>query len=72
MSNRDVMEPGKQPHLVKARSVLAYRAVHELGMSVTGVGLKLRSSQSAASRAVQRGRGMAKDSGFTLEITNNA
>lgn len=72
MPNRDVMAPGKHPHRVKARSVLAYWAVHELGMSVTDVGLKLGLSQSAASRAVQRGRGIAEDSGLNLEIAKNA
>ena len=72
MPNRDVMARGKHPHRVKARSVLAYWAVHELGMSVTEVGLKLGLSQSAASRAVQRGRGIAEDSGLNLEIAKNA
>jgi putative transposase len=72
MSNRDLMAPGKQPHRVKARSVLTYWAVHELGMSVTDVGLKLGLSQSAASRAVQRGRYIAEASGLNLEISRNA
>jgi len=34
--------------------------------------LKLGLSQSAASRAVQRGRGIAEDSGLNLEIAKNA
>ncbi|MBC8419165.1 MAG: hypothetical protein H8E10_11270 [Desulfobacterales bacterium] len=72
MPNRDLIAPGKQPHRVKARSVLAYWAVHELGMSVTDAGLKLGLSQSASSRAVQRGRGIAEASGVNLEITKNA
>jgi len=72
MPNRDVMAPGKQPHRVKARSVLAYWAVHELGMSATDVGLKLGLSQSAASRAVQRGRVIAQESGLNIEIAKNA
>jgi predicted transcriptional regulator len=66
------MVPNKQPHSVKARSVLAYWAVHELGMSVTEVGLKLGLSQSAASRAVQRGRGIVESSRLNLEIMQNA
>jgi len=72
MPNRDLIAPGKQPHRVKARSVLAYWAVHELGMSVTDVGLKLGLSQSATSRAVQRGRGIAEAYGLNLEIVKNA
>ncbi len=72
MPNRDVMAPGKQAHRVKVRSVLAYWAVHKLGMSVTEVGLKLGLCQSAASRAVQRGRGIAEESGLNLEIAKNA
>jgi putative transposase len=72
MSNSDLMAPGKQAHRVKARSVLAYWAVHELGISMTDVGLKLGLSQSAASRAVQRGRRIAEESGLSLEIAINA
>jgi len=41
-------------------------------MPVTEVGLKLGLSQSAASRAVQRGRDIAEDSGLKLEIAKNA
>jgi len=72
MPNRDVMAPGKQPYRVKARSVLAYWAVHELGMSVTEVGMKLGLSQSATSRAVQRGRGITEDSRLNLGNVRNA
>lgn len=72
MPARDLIAPGKQSHRVKARSVLAYWAVYELGMSVTHVGLNLGLSQSAASRAVQRGRGIAEASEANLEITKNA
>jgi chromosomal replication initiation ATPase DnaA len=70
MPNSDVIAPDKQPHRVKARSILAYWAVHELGMSVTDVGLKLGLSQSAASRAVQRGRDIAEESGLNLDAIN--
>ena len=63
MPTRDLIAPGEQPHRVKARSFLAYRAIHELGMSVTDMGLKLGLSQSTAGRAVQRRRGIADASG---------
>ena len=72
MPYRDVMLPGKQPHRVKALSVLAYWAVQELGMSVTAVGLRLGVSQSAASRAVQRGRDIAEELELNPEMTRNA
>lgn len=67
---RHLMAPGKRPEHVKARSVLAYWAVHEIGMSATEVGLKLGLSQSATSRAVQRGRGLAEEPGLSLEVRN--
>lgn len=69
---RDLLAPGKQPHLVKARSVLMFWAVEVLGMSATEVGLKLGVSQSAASRAVQRGRKIVDVLGLTPEINRNA
>lgn len=72
ISNRLLMTPGKRPQYVKARSVLAYWAVHELGMSVTEAGLRLSLSQSAASRAVQRGRNIAETMELKLDIVQNA
>jgi len=50
-----ILTPGKQPERVTARSVLAYWAVRELGIPGTKVGKRLGLSQSAVSRAVQRG-----------------
>ncbi len=47
--------PGKQRQRVLARSVLAYWAVRELGMTEIDVGLKLNLTQSAISRAIGRG-----------------
>jgi len=72
VSNRILMAPGKQPHRVKARSVLAYWAVHELGMAAIDVGFKLSLSPSATSRAVQRGRGIVEESGLKLNIAKNS
>ena len=68
----DVIVPGKQPHRVKARSVLICWAVQELGMSATAVGLKLGMSQSAASRAAQRGRNIVEKLGLNPEKNRNA
>ena len=67
-----VIVSGKQPHRVKARSVLICWAVQELGMSATAVGLKLGMSQSAASRSAQRGRNIVEELGLNLEKSRNA
>ena len=72
MSHSDVTTPGKQPRRVQARSVLSFWAVHELGMSATAVGLKLGLSQSATSRAVQRGRVIAQELGLNPNRFRNA
>ena len=72
LTPREFIAPGKQPHFVIARSVLAYWAVYELGMTVTEVGLKLGLSQSATSRAVQRGRGLSDGLRLNLERAKNA
>jgi len=55
LSDEDLLNPGKHPNRVKARSVLTHWAVTELGLPATEVGLKLGLGQSAASRAAQRG-----------------
>ena len=68
----DVVTLGKQPRRVQARSVLSFWAVHELGMSVTAVGLKLGISESATSRAVQRGRVIAEELALNLNTIRNA
>jgi len=61
-----LLSPGKQPQRVLARSVLAYWAVRELGMTGTEVGLRLGLSQSATSRAVRRGERFALEGRLSL------
>ena len=61
-----IVSPGKQPDRVVARSVSAYWAVRELGMSETAVGKRLSLSQSATSRAVQRGERIVAERGLSL------
>ena len=51
----------KQRIRVKARSVLCYWAVNELGMTGTVVGRRLKMSDSAVSRAVRRGEKIAAE-----------
>ncbi|RPJ13265.1 MAG: transposase [Desulfobacteraceae bacterium] len=68
----DLIMLGKQPLRVKARSVLICWAVQELGMSATAVGLKLGMSQSAVSRAAQRGRNIVEELELNPEKSRNA
>jgi putative transposase len=81
MKVRRVLTPGKQPDRVMARSVLAYWAVRELGISETATGKQLGLSQSAthrqaqdpgASRAVQRGEQIVAQRGLSLQKETNA
>lgn len=67
LNRRDLLSRGKQRRRAMARSVLAYRAVKELGMSVREAGEKLGLSPSAASRCVQRGERVAVSDGLVFE-----
>ncbi|MBC2696359.1 MAG: hypothetical protein HF982_14005 [Desulfobacteraceae bacterium] len=67
-----ILSPGKQPERVTARSVLAYWAVRELGISGTKVGKRLGLSQSVVSRAVQRGEQLISEHQLSLYDTQNA
>ncbi len=58
---------GKQPERVRARSVVAYWAVRELGLNGTRVGKKIGLSQSAVSRAVQRGEQLSEELSIVFE-----
>jgi hypothetical protein len=60
IDGKDVLLPGKQADRVRARSLLCYWAVRELGMSCTAIGRRLGMTQPAVSRAVQRGEKVAK------------
>lgn len=51
----DLLRPGKQPARVNGRSLLCFWAVRELGMTASEVGRRIGLTQSAVSRAVQRG-----------------
>jgi putative transposase len=57
-------KPGKQPSVVKARSVVFYLAVHELGATTVMLGKELGICQSAVSKAVTRGRAHAEGLGI--------
>jgi len=58
---------GKQPDRVRARSVLAYWAIRDLGLTATEVGKYLGLSKSAGSRAANRGQKLIVDQFLSLE-----
>jgi REP element-mobilizing transposase RayT len=66
MDREQILERGNQPLRVKARSLVCYWAVRELGLSGTSVGKLLKLSQSAVSRSVARGEKLSKDMQLTL------
>ena len=66
MNAEEVIKPGKQPQRAKARSLVCYWAVLELGLVGTSVAKMLGMSQSAVSKAVQRGGKLAADKGYSL------
>ena len=62
-----VVVAGKQPDRVRARSVLAYWAIRDLGLTATEVGTYLRLSKSAVSRAATRGQKLIIDQSLSLK-----
>lgn len=63
-----IVTPGKQPARVKARSLVSFWATHELGMTATAVGNLMGISQSAVTKAAQRGERIAADLSLMLDI----
>ena len=61
-----VWEKGKYPQTVKARSLLCYWAVRELGIGATELARRIGISQPAISQSVKRGEAIAKENGFEL------
>ena len=61
-----IWKPGNQPLRVKARSLVCYWAVRELGMSGTSVGKQLGLGQPAVSRAVVRGEKLTQYMNLSL------
>jgi REP element-mobilizing transposase RayT len=61
-----VLAAGKHPPTVKARSVLCYWAVRELGMNGTDVAAKLGCSQSSVSKSAKRGETIAAENNLKL------
>jgi hypothetical protein len=66
MEPAEVRKPGNQPLRLKARSLVCYRAVRELGMSGTSVSELLGIGQPAVSRALVREEKLAQDMNLSL------
>ncbi len=62
----DIFQPGKQPLKVKARSLLCYWAVKELGFTMVDLASKLNVSQPAVSICVRRGEQIASENGYSI------
>ena len=65
MEAEQIRQPCKQPDRVRARSVVCYLAVSELGVTTVALSKELGICQSAVSKAVSRGRQHAKE--FRIE-----
>ena len=63
---REILQTGKQPLRVKARSLVCYWAVKELGMTGTEIANILGLTQPAVSKAVRRGEKLALDKKLSL------
>ncbi|MBW2028901.1 MAG: hypothetical protein JRH06_10410 [Deltaproteobacteria bacterium] len=66
MKRDRILTPDKEPERVKARSLVCYWAVKELGMAGTSVAQILGMGQSGVSRAVRRGEKLAHDRQWKL------
>ena len=62
----EVWYEGRYKDQVKARSLLCYWAVRELGESMTSMARKLKISTVAVSKSVKRGADVIKENGFKL------
>ncbi|MGD8990727.1 MAG: transposase [Desulfobacterales bacterium] len=66
LKSEDVWKKGKHPQIVKARSLLCFWAVHELGITATELATRIGMSQPAISQSVKRGEVVAHENGLKL------
>jgi len=67
LEKNQVVVAGKQPDRVRARSVLAYWAIRDLGLTATEIGKCLGLSKSTVSRAANRGQKLIVDQFLSLK-----
>jgi len=71
VSPEELVGPSKARRVVKARALICYWAVRELGLSMTEVGGRLKIGVSTVSSAVKKGQSIAKEEGLVLsELLN--
>ncbi len=66
MTVEEIWAPGRSRRTVKARSLLCYWAVRELGKSMTAMARRLDLSVPVIGRAVKRGESLAREMGYRL------
>jgi putative transposase len=66
LKEQDIFSNGKQQRKVKARSLLCYWAVRELGISQTDLAKRLKLSVPGIGYSVQRGESIARENGYDL------
>lgn len=66
MDVADVGSPGKYRHIVRARSLLCYWAVRELGISMASLSERLGLSPSAVAKSVVRGERLVKENHYSF------
>ena len=62
----EIFSKGRQDWKVKARSLLCYWAVRELGMSLTDLAREFEMSVAGIGYAVERGEGIARENQYRL------
>ena len=63
---QELEKPGKNRTRVRARSLLCYWAVRELGLSQTELARRLHLSPEGISLSVKRGEHLAQEAGLTV------
>jgi chromosomal replication initiation ATPase DnaA len=66
MTVDEVWSVGKYRRVVKARSLLCYWAVRELGISMTSLSRRLAITPAAIAQSVLRGERLARENGYEL------
>jgi len=68
----EILLPSKQRERIRARSLLCYWAISELGMTATEIAYRLGIHQSNVSRAAQRGEKLAVEKKLSIDVERNA
>jgi putative transposase len=71
IESKDVLARGKYKQFVKARGLLCYWRVRELGMTTVELAKKLNLSQPTISQSAMRGRKIALEKGLNLLAQKN-